>query len=69
MKYGNSFQQRVMQYAGILTLFVFSFSANLLAQHLKVSDPDVFNRFTFDDELNYAKDLMSPAEFLGYELG
>ncbi len=69
IKYATPFQQRIMQHAGILTFFVFSFSANLLAQHYKVSDPDVFNRFTFDDELKYANDVLSPAEFLGYELG
>ena len=64
-----SFFQWLLQPASILTLLLVSFSANILAQHITFSDPDVFERFTFDDELNYAQELLSPAQFLGYELG
>jgi hypothetical protein len=64
-----SFFQWLLQPASILTLLLVSFSANLLAQHITFSDPDVFERFTFNDELNYAQELLSPAQFLGYELG
>ena len=69
MNDGASFHQWSLQRAGILTLLLVSFTANLLAQHSTVSDPDVFERFTFDDELSYAQELLSPAQFLGYELG
>ena len=64
-----SFFKWLQQPASILTLLLVSFSANLLAQHSTASDPDVFERFTFDDELSYSEGILSPAQFLGYELG
>lgn len=69
MNYGTLLQQRRIQYAWILIFFIFSLSLNLLAQHSKVSDPDVFQRFTFDVKLEYSNEILSPGEFLGYELG
>ena len=69
MNYGTSFQERLSLCVGIFTFLILSLSANLLAQHLPNLDPDVFQRFTFDEELSYAEELLSPAQFLGYELG
>lgn len=64
-----SFFKWLQQPASILALLLVSFSANLLAQHSTASDPDVFERFTFDDKLSYSEGILSPAQFLGYELG
>ena len=69
MNYWTSIQERSLLRAGIFTFIILSLSVNLLAQHSTNLDPDVFQRFTFDEKLNYTEGLLSPAQFLGYELG
>ena len=69
MNYWTSIQERSLLCAGIFTFIILSLSVNLLAQHSTNLDPDVFQRFTFDEKLNYTEGLLSPAQFLGYELG
>ena len=59
---------QIFRFPALFLSLLFIMAAPTFAQ-LSAADPDPFERFTFDADLDYVASIPSPSDFLGYELG